>query len=222
MRLPGPGLGLAGRHVDGRAACQRDRCAGRLGAARAGRGSGRAAIAPDRLRQAGAGHDRVDRDAAGSSIAYRALDIVGGRRGPDELRVRRRPAMTSTGIPTQVGWPAATDDRSGNGAYGPGEADRKRPVEDLRRRDIVRSRHADAPFGTLARPAGAARDPPGTGGLVGRPRRSRRRGTRRPASLVTYRGSWKVPERVRVRRPARYASAKGASVTFPFSGRRSR
>ena len=50
---------------------------------------------------------------------YRALDMVGAvAKAPTSFGFVPGSTMTRTGVPVRIAWPAATDDRSGAGAYG--------------------------------------------------------------------------------------------------------
>ncbi len=152
---------------------------------------------------------------------YRALDMVGAvAAAPTTFGFVVGTAMTPTGIPTQVGWPPATDDRSGNGAYALEKRSGSGPW--VTAVAATSSGHATPTltFGTSHGLRVRARDRAGNWGPWSGASTITPARYEESSVYVTYRGSWKVLNTSAASGgQQRYASAKGASVTFHFTGR---
>ncbi len=131
---------------------------------------------------------------------------------------RRRPRAK---VPVQVGWPSATDDRSGNGGYGLEVRAGTGPWQTAVASTSPGHGTADPVLGAIPTALRVrARDRAGNWGAWTNPVTITPTRYEENSSAVTYGGSWKV-----LKTPAasggqqRYASASGASITFHFTGR---
>jgi hypothetical protein len=152
---------------------------------------------------------------------YRALDMVGAvASAPTSFGFVVGSAMTPTAIPVQVGWPPATDDRSGNGAYSLEKRSGSGPW--VTAVATTSSGHATTSltFGPSHGLRVRARDRAGNWGAWSAPATITPARYEESSAFVTYGGSWKVLSTTAASGGLqRYASAKGASVTFHFTGR---
>jgi hypothetical protein len=153
--------------------------------------------------------------------AYRALDTVGAvAKAPTSFSFVVGSAMTWTGAATKVGWPVATDDRSGIGAYGVEKRAGSGPWTTVVATTSSGSTTPTLTFGTAYGLRVRARDRAGNWGAWSGPATITPTRYQENSASVTYGGTWHT-----LSTPAasggkqKYASAKGASVTFRFTGR---
>ena len=220
--LPAAGLGLARRHVDGGTARERHRGPGRVGLPVAGRRSARAQGPPAVDRQARLGDERARPSPAGWSMRS------GRSTRSDRWRRRRRASRSMSGrrwaaarIATRVAWPSATDDQSGVAGVRAAGAGRRRIVGDGRRVDRPRgARRGRSRSGRRTASATAPVTVPATGAtfVAGPPITPLR--YQETSSKVTFSASWRRYSTSSASGGhTRYATRRGASVTFRFTGR---
>ncbi len=153
--------------------------------------------------------------------AFRALDTIGPlARAPSSFAFDVGAAMGRTSIATRVAWPAATDDRSGVSAYGlqsqAGGGSWVTAVGSTTARSATRS----LTFGTTYGFRDRARDGAGNwgafvGGAAITPLRYQE-----ASSMVTYTASWRRYSTSSASGGhTRYATRRGATITFRFTGR---
>jgi hypothetical protein len=153
--------------------------------------------------------------------AYRALDSVGPlAKAPTSFGFVVGTTMTFTGAVAGIGWPHATDDRSGVAAYGlqvrAGGGAWTTAVGASTARTALRS----LAFGTSYAFGVRARDGAGNWGSWSSPAGVTPARYQESSSAVTYTGTWGRLLTVSASNgQTRYATRRGASVTFRFTGR---
>ncbi|MEP6639637.1 MAG: S8 family peptidase [Chloroflexota bacterium] len=171
---------------------------------------------------------KLDRITVGDTVsgrivdAYRALDIVppAAAGAPASFSFVPGATMNRTTVATHVGWPAATDDRTGVVAYGLQERIGIGPwataVASTSGRSVVRTLSFATGYGFRVRAHDAAGNwgPFGAAGAVSAARYEE------SSAKVSYSGRWSRYHTASASGGrTRYATRRGAAVTFRFTGR---
>ncbi len=182
---------------------------------------------PNALKARLLGTGKPDPATAGQTVtgrvvdAFRALDAIGPlAKAPTTFGFVTGVTMGRASIATHVGWPGATDDQNGVASYGLQAQAGVGSWATVFGSSAARSTTRNLTFGTTYGFRDRARDRAGNwgafvGGAVITPLRFQE-----TSPLVSYTGSWRRYSTSSASGGlTRYASSRGASVTFRFDGR---
>ena len=153
--------------------------------------------------------------------SYRALDGVGpSAKAPTSFDFVVGSTMNWTSTLVGIGWPHATDDRTGVAAYGLQERAGSGPWVSAVGASSARNTLRTLTFGTIYGFGVRARDGAGNWGPWSSTANITPTRYQENSPAVTYSGTWHVLQTAAASNGReRYATRRGASVTFRFTGR---